>query len=726
METKKKTFVKVPIVDLQKKYEGRAFNMKIDNNGNEPVRVRLFGDGSVFVQAVGGKGGDTPTPGPGGQGLTPEERAAIVNLFRMATYTGDNAEGYIEILESHATLTGIDAVFTQGAAVIYPTTSLDDLKQYLVVTAQYDDGTTMNVTDYTLSGTLTAGISTITATYQGFSDTFTVNVTAQPVMTGINAVFTQGAAVIYTTASLDSLRQYLTVDANFSDGSSIRVNAYTLSGTLAAGTSTITAAYEGFTDDFTVVVTAAPTVTSIDAVYTQGNVIVYDGDILDKLKCSLVVTANYSDGTTQVVDDYSLSGTLATGISTITVTSEGLTDTFSVEVSALHAMYSVDGSEFEYCVPTQDPPYYQYREDRYRWSYVKFDLLLTGNKTYRFAMTFKNRVNETVRLGVQAFSQVVLNAVANNNSWVWSQDQWDSGWKILGQGSLDPSTLYVDVAIPENAFDMSPIEGVRFTVSYQYESDFIREGLSIENISVIDISNPTLVGIDASYSPGNMIVYDGDDLDKLRSALTVKEVYSDGTQVAVNDYTLSGTLSAGASQITVTHDGFTDTFLVNVNASHALYSRLGNDFIYQCPTQDPPYHALVQDRYRWSYVDFDLLLEGGYTYEFALTFRNAESDLSVYMGVQAYSQKVLDAVAQNQSWDWQQDQHDTGWLELGTGGSSLSTNWVSALVPEYISGHEQDSDYKIKGVRVTLRYPTDSTLIEDGLDIVSLNVIKLD
>lgn len=77
-------------------------------------------------------------------------------------------------------LTGIVAVFTQGGATIYDTDSLDDLKQYLVVTANYDDNTSrvLNDNEYTLSGTLTVGTSTITVTYQGFTDTFTVVVTA--------------------------------------------------------------------------------------------------------------------------------------------------------------------------------------------------------------------------------------------------------------------------------------------------------------------------------------------------------------------------------------------------------------------------------------------------------------------------------------------------------------------------------------------------------------------
>lgn len=72
---------------------------------------------------------------------------------------------------------------------------------------------------------------------------------------------------------------------------------------------------------------------SISAVYTQSQT-VYDTDSLDDLKPDLVVTAHYSDSTTGVVTNYALSGTLAVGTSTITVTYGGKTTTFSVVVSS--------------------------------------------------------------------------------------------------------------------------------------------------------------------------------------------------------------------------------------------------------------------------------------------------------------------------------------------------------------------------------------------------------
>ena len=78
--------------------------------------------------------------------------------------------------------------------------------------------------------------------------------------------------------------------------------------------------------------TPPATLTSITCVYTQSGT-VYDTDTLDSLKTDLVVTAHYDNSTSQVVTSYTLSGTLAEGTSTITVSYNGKTTTFNVTVT---------------------------------------------------------------------------------------------------------------------------------------------------------------------------------------------------------------------------------------------------------------------------------------------------------------------------------------------------------------------------------------------------------
>ena len=73
---------------------------------------------------------------------------------------------------------------------------------------------------------------------------------------------------------------------------------------------------------------------SISCVYTQSGT-VYDTDTLDSLKTDLVVTAHYSDQSTETITTYTLSGTLTEGTSTITVSYMGKTTTFTVNVSSI-------------------------------------------------------------------------------------------------------------------------------------------------------------------------------------------------------------------------------------------------------------------------------------------------------------------------------------------------------------------------------------------------------
>lgn len=106
----------------------------------------------------------------------------VTNLYyssgsiNIPNVTGD----LVITVSAVSAVTSITAVFTQGSAIIYDMDSLDTLKQYLTVTATYSDSTTAVVTDYTLSGTLEVGTSTITVSYGGKTDTFSVTVTATP------------------------------------------------------------------------------------------------------------------------------------------------------------------------------------------------------------------------------------------------------------------------------------------------------------------------------------------------------------------------------------------------------------------------------------------------------------------------------------------------------------------------------------------------------------------
>lgn len=68
-----------------------------------------------------------------------------------------------EVPPTTPTLTSIQAVVNIPEGVTITTsTPLEDLKQYIVINGQYDDGSSKEITEYELQGTLTTGTSTIT------------------------------------------------------------------------------------------------------------------------------------------------------------------------------------------------------------------------------------------------------------------------------------------------------------------------------------------------------------------------------------------------------------------------------------------------------------------------------------------------------------------------------------------------------------------------------------
>ena len=121
------------------------------------------------------------TGGGEGTGVTDAVKEALLMIAQKVAYIDQGGASYYQALYDAlyppASLTSIAAVYTQSGTV-YETTPLDSLKDDLVVTAIWDDGTRTTVTSdqYTLSGTLTEGSSTITVTHGGKTTTFSVTV----------------------------------------------------------------------------------------------------------------------------------------------------------------------------------------------------------------------------------------------------------------------------------------------------------------------------------------------------------------------------------------------------------------------------------------------------------------------------------------------------------------------------------------------------------------------
>ncbi len=145
---------------------------------------------ALIAAKLSGSGG-----GGGGSVIPDNVKQALLACFENSAWKDTDGREYLDALEAAlyppADLLSISAVFEQGGTVVYDTDSLDDLKPMLTVTANYDNGTSRTVTDYTLSGTLSVGTSTITVSYGGKTTTFNVTVTENPLVNGWYYSFNQ-------------------------------------------------------------------------------------------------------------------------------------------------------------------------------------------------------------------------------------------------------------------------------------------------------------------------------------------------------------------------------------------------------------------------------------------------------------------------------------------------------------------------------------------------------
>ncbi len=206
------------------------------------------------------------------------------------SYGGKSAVVSVTMEAAAPTLTGLSATYTGGA--VAAGTTLSQLTE--VVKATYSDGSTSAAltkgTDYTLSGTLTAGqANTVTVTgagtYAGFTTSFSVTVEAAAASThAINYDSTVDGAQTVTFSPMptevnDGTSTTLTMTANtlsasYYDGATgvaineVRKSSVSVGGVKKAGTGTLTIANQ--TADATV--TAVPTIFfyATNQAYTDG------------------------------------------------------------------------------------------------------------------------------------------------------------------------------------------------------------------------------------------------------------------------------------------------------------------------------------------------------------------------------------------------------------------------------------------------------------------------
>lgn len=267
----------------------------------------------------------------GGGGITDAAVEYFATVLEHLVYddasTGQTAATYLlNILRGGAPLiTGITAEWSYGQ-VIYPNTALTS--DMFTVRAAYSDGSVVRVTEFTFEPQVASTNPTeVTITYEGKTATVSVPVGTVS-LTGITAEYV-GTGTIYVGDNLT--KNMFSVTANYNDGSSNVVSDYTFTPVtmLNAGEQVVTFTYQGKETTATVTVVAL-SVTRITARWIGGAI--FKGTAFTKSMFS--VTAEYNNGTSRAVSDYTFSPATANSTPTLVVIEyQGKSTGVSVNVS---------------------------------------------------------------------------------------------------------------------------------------------------------------------------------------------------------------------------------------------------------------------------------------------------------------------------------------------------------------------------------------------------------
>ena len=117
------------------------------------------------------------------------------------------------------------------------------------------------------------------------------------------------------------------------------------------------------------------------------------------------------------------------------------------------------------------PPYTKANPKRI--SYVDFDLLFDGGKTYKIIAT---ATKDTANMGIQLFNAALLNDVANHNN-LAAADIYDLGWRNLS----------VTIAVPAT-YNNSAIKGCRITFRESSEAPDISSDFKITKLTIQEVT----------------------------------------------------------------------------------------------------------------------------------------------------------------------------------------------------------------------------------------------
>lgn len=268
---------------------------------------------------------------------------------------------------------------------------------------------------------------------------------------------------------------------------------------------------------------------SIQVIYTGASSVKVGTD-LSKLN-GIIVKGTYSNGRVRTINGYALSGEIALGENTITVTYEDKTGTFNVTgVDDVIVMGNAGTYE------------------------VSLSTVNTGGTSYTTvyyadAVTVEdNKVTLSKASNVKIYKKGTANYNAANINKLYG--------KYVCTNSIDGTIYYIDPNATCEVYNRVTL-GITFEIhgfTPAYEVSAVLSDGGDDTPAI------TLKSITASYSGGKVLV--GTSVNSL-TGIKVEAIWSDGSKDVITDYTITGSISVvGNNTITVSYGGKTATFIV--------------------------------------------------------------------------------------------------------------------------------------------------------------------
>lgn len=534
------------------------------------------------------------------------------NRFKLSTTTGTEDGVAIEyefvVNVVKVRITSIDVTFDQGETVIYTSQdiSADALKAKLgslitAISGVKNNGETVDsIAEYTLSvDRLVVGQNYVTVTVEDATYQIMVVVTAVEI-NSLTVKFDDGGNTIYTSATLDSLKQYLTVTGNFNDGTEGGTVAdYTLSfaegvKALAEGNNTITLKSGSLSATFEVNAVAVEAV-GYQAEFVQGETVIFTSDDVngEKLRNLIKIKVAYNDGTSEYIDNFRLEGTLTAGtisikavlLSNEEVTVSGIVVT-AVTLAEIFATFKpIDFTVFTSTVLddikqfitlegiNNDGSEFVGDLSEFAIAFAEGDAFVAGDNTINITVSANgtNILNEVTGSVVISAEEVKLASIGAE----FAQNDIQLYLSCLAEELFEKLNGAITLTGTNNDGSIISITE-NYAISYKFGTPIVGqnilvityEGFTTEIVALFKAVAQT--GIEAMFDAGENAIFTSHTADKLLPYVKVKGINNDGTKFDILEgikIEITTELVAGENTVKVLANGFEcDLVITNVIA----------------------------------------------------------------------------------------------------------------------------------------------------------------